>query len=189
MDSYIIPVLLGTTRNENQSMKAAKYLHHQLLKFPAIESYLLDLGQADFPILTERVTPENQITTLLEEWTEIIRNAHGLIIVSPEYKGGYPGSLKNFLDYLPAGIFRYKPVGICTVSSGIYAGTSCLQQLRQVVISMAGLVIPDRMQIGTIQNAFDNNNQPISDQIDKVAHKFLSETINYSKALQSLQID
>ncbi len=142
MSLYSIPILLGTTRANNQSAQVAKFLQNQFLKYKQIDTPLLDLATSDFPLLTERVSIENEISPMLTKWTSIIQQSNGVIIVSPEYKSGYPGSLKNFLDYLPPGILRYKPIGISTVSSGIYAGTSCLQQLRHVVIGMAGIVIP-----------------------------------------------
>lgn len=182
-----IPIILGTTRIDNQSSKVANYLRKTLLKTDNIQAPLLDLGVADFPILTERVSIDNPITPMLAEWTSILKNANGVIIVSPEYKAGYPGSLKNFLDYLPPGIFRYKPVGISTVSSGIYAGTSCLQQLRQVIIAMAGLVIPDRFQVGNVQDAFTPEHDLISDQQNKICEKFVNELINYSRHLSRMQ--
>lgn len=36
----------------------------------------------------------------LAEWVDLIRRADGLIISSPEYARGYPGTLKNALDWL-----------------------------------------------------------------------------------------
>lgn len=187
MTTYTIPVLIGTTRKDNQSSKVAYYLHNKISQFENINSPLLDLGKADFPVLVDRVTSESPITKTLEEWTSILLNANGIIIVSPEYKSGYPGSLKNLLDYLPAGVFRYKPIGISTVSSGVYAGTSCLQQLRQVIIGMAGMVIPDRFQVGTVQSEFDENNELISERQVKVADKFIAELIKYTSTLAPIQ--
>jgi len=187
MPTYTIPIILGTTRKDNQSSKVANYLLNQLSNIDAVETRLLDLGRSDFPLLVDRVTPENQITPLLEEWTKILREANGVIIVAPEYKSGYPGSLKNFLDYLPPGIFRYKPIGISTVSSGIYAGTSCLQQLRQVVIGMAGMIVPDRFQVGNVQTAFNADIELVDDKQIKIAKKFISEVIKYTSVFTTIQ--
>ena len=186
MAELYIPVILGTTRNENESQKVARFLFHKLKQLEDVKTEILDIGVANFPMLTERVSESNVISESLQVWTEKIKAADGLIIVSPEYKSGYPGSLKNFLDYLPPGVFRYKPVGISTVSSGVYAGTSCLSQLRQVVIAMAGLVIPDRFQIGNVQTAFDESLNLSDDRNIKIADKFIRELIKYTSTFQSL---
>jgi len=36
----------------------------------------------------------------LAQWVEMIRKSDGLVISSPEYARGYPGALKNALDWL-----------------------------------------------------------------------------------------
>jgi len=182
-----IPIVLGTARKENESQKVARYLLHKLNKIEGVKSELLDLGKADFPLLEERPSAQNPVTNLLQNWTEKMQNANAVIIVAPEYKSGYPGTLKNFLDYLPTGVFRYKPIGLSTVSSGIHGGTSCLQQLRQVIIGMAGLVVPDRFQVGQVQEAFDEDATLLDSSLEKVSQKFISELIKYSKTLRSIQ--
>ena len=186
MTPHKITIILGTSRAENQSQHIANHLL-AILKNKEIECTLLDLRGADFPVLVERVSEDNAITDLLSDWTQIIQNSNGLIIVSPEYKSGYPGSLKNFLDYLPAGVFRYKPVGIATISSGEYAGTSCMAQLRQVVIAMGGLVIPDRFQVGSVQKSLNQSQEIYLEKRLKASHKFVSELVKYASALSPLQ--
>lgn len=182
-----ILVILGTTRRNNLSSNVAQYILSQLQEVHEIKALYFDLGKSDFPLLVDRPSAKTPITDDLQHWIKCIGESNGIVIVSPEYKSGYPGSLKNFLDYLPAGIFRYKAVGICTVSSGPYAGTSCLQQLRQVVISMAGTVIPDRFQVGTVSSAFDNRGMLNSEQHRNAANKFLTELLKYTSVLTPLQ--
>ena len=66
-----------------------------------------------------------------------------LSLVTPEYNNGYPGVLKNALDYfLPE--YRRKPVGIVTVSSGGFGGINALAQLRLVLFLMGAYPIPIR---------------------------------------------
>jgi NAD(P)H-dependent FMN reductase len=50
-------------------------------------------------------------------WRELVRNADGLLISSPEYAAGIPGALKNALDWLvgePG--FYHKPVATLSAS-------------------------------------------------------------------------
>jgi azobenzene reductase len=189
MSNYSIPIILGTTRKDTQSRHVANHLLSALMGIENIETQLLDLREADFPLLTEKVSAENPVSTMLTEWTTILKKSNALIIVCPEYKSGYPGSLKNFLDFLPPGIFRYKPVGLSTVSAGIYAGTSCLAQLRQVVIAMAGMVIPDRFQVGSIQSAINSENEIYAEQHLQASTKFIIELVKYTQAISPLQND
>ena len=62
-----------------------------------------------------------------------ISAAHGLVICSPEYAHGVPGSLKNALDWLVSyAPFAGKPVVLWNASAagGSYAQASLLETLR-----------------------------------------------------------
>jgi NAD(P)H-dependent FMN reductase len=59
----------------------------------------------------------------------LIESADGVIIISPEYNGGYPAALKNVIDLLTTE-WTKKPIGIVPVSSGSFGGMQVLQQLQ-----------------------------------------------------------
>lgn len=181
-----IPIILGTTRKNNQSKKVAEYLLSQLKKQEEVSPVLLDLGSAHFPIMEERLGQMENPPKLLLEWNDLLLRSQAIIIVAPEYKNGYPGSLKNFLDFLPAGVFRYKPIGIATVSSGQYGGTNCLAQLRLVSLSLAGVPIPDRLQISEVQKAFDESGEFKNEKTKATVDKFISELMKYADSLKKL---
>jgi NAD(P)H-dependent FMN reductase len=67
--------------------------------------------------------------------------ADALLICSPEYAHGVPGSLKNALDWLVSGSeIPYKPVGVLNVSSrSVHANASLIETLR----TMSTVVVPD----------------------------------------------
>lgn len=185
---YHIPILLGTTRKNNQSRKVAAYLFEKLKKETNVLPHLLDLGVTDFPMFEQRLHEMDTPSPVLSEWVEILKNAHAVIIVAPEYKNAYPGSLKNLLDFLPGGIFRYKPIGIATVSAGPYGGTNCLAQLRLVTLSLAGLPIPDCLLISNVVEAFREDGDFKDEKTRKNAENFLSELLKYTKPLTNLKL-
>jgi NAD(P)H-dependent FMN reductase len=54
----------------------------------------------------------------VEHWRKALAAADGVIICTPEYAFGVPGSLKNALDWtVSSGSFNEKPVAIVTASS------------------------------------------------------------------------
>ena len=181
-----IPILLGTTRKGNHSSKVATFLYQQLSKNSGIQTQILDLGKANFPIFEERIGRADNLPPLLEKWSDMLTQADGIIIVTPEYKNGYPGALKNFLDYLPSGVFLYKPVGISSVTSGTLGGTNALAQLRLVTLSLKGMPIPDRFMVSQVDKAFDENGNPTSEKLPAQASKFLNELVKYATAFSSI---
>ena len=47
-----------------------------------------------------------------------IEEAHGFVLVSPEYNSTLSPALTNTLDYFPPAAYRHKPVSIITYSLG-----------------------------------------------------------------------
>lgn len=124
-----IPVLLGSIRDGRFSDRAAAFVVRRL-QAAGIEAPLLDAREME-----HFAEPATEGKTSFEEE---MRDAEGLVIVTPEYNHGYPGALKDVLDTsdeTAAG----KPVLICGCSSGGLGGARVVEQLRQVVLEV-GLV-------------------------------------------------
>ena len=67
-------------------------------------------------------------------WREAIRQADGLIISSPEYARGVPGSLKNALDWLVSSeVFPGKPVALFNASERSVAMQSALRLVLETM--------------------------------------------------------
>ena len=68
---------------------------------------------------------------------EAIRQADGVIIVTPEYNYSVPGVLKNAIDWLsrlPNQPFAGKPVAIESAAPGLYGGVRAQLHLRQSMV-------------------------------------------------------
>src|ERR1700679_787108 len=122
---FYIPIIVGSTRRDRQSIKVAQFVLKKLQERPGVETELLDLLEYNFPIMEERLHRRDDPPPRLEEFGGKIGRADSFVIVTPEYNTAYPGVLKNALDYLLPEYER-KPVGIVTVSAGVYGGINCL---------------------------------------------------------------
>ena len=116
------------------------------------------------------------------EFSQRIARADALVIVTPEYNSGYPGVLKNALDYLLPEYAR-KPVGIVTVSSGPWGGLSALAQLRQVVLSLGALPIPAKFPVRQVRSSVDDAGVSDDPAYGKSADRFIDELLWYTEAL------
>ncbi len=178
-----VPVLLGSRRLGRRSERVARFLLNGLKARPGIDTELIDLAVVDLPILTERTDETETPPPSFPSFRARIAAADGLVIVSPEYKGGYPGVLKNALDHLEAGIFHHKPIGIVTVSSGTFGGLSCLAQLRLVCLAMGGVPIPVVFPISSVDTVLDEAGTPLDPRLESRRGKFLDELLWYTRAL------
>ena len=180
-----VPVLLGTRRVGRRSERVARFILKDLSAREGIETGLIDLEVFDLPNLRERPEETETPPPNFPSFRDKIAAADGLVIVSPEYKGGYPGVLKNALDHLEAGIFRRKPIGIVTVSAGPFGGLSCLMQLRLVCLAMGGVPIPVNFPVSAVDSAFDEAGNPLDPRLETRRRQFLDELLWYTRALSS----
>ena len=178
-----IPVLLGTTRIERQSVRVARFILRKLGEYETVKTELIDLAHYNIPPLERRLSQMSHPPSGLRVFSDALRRAEGLLIVAPEYKNAYPGVLKNAFDYLEKDVFRYKPIGICTVSSGRFGGMQCLTQLRLVCLAMGGLPIPAKFPISKVQEVFDADGIPRDPSLEEKLDAFLGELQWYTEAV------
>jgi NAD(P)H-dependent FMN reductase len=189
MQSIDIPIVLGSTRIGRQSCKVARFILSRMTGDPRLNTELLDLGDYDFPIMEQRLSEMKTVPPALLSFSDKLEFADGLLIVSPEYKGGVPGVLKNALDYLKPGILRRKPVGICTVSSGGFGGINCLMQLRLTILALGGFPIPEALPVSRVQELFDQEGQPKDRTWSVQVQDLIEELLFYAEALARASYD
>ena len=174
-----IPILLGTIRQGRQSEKAAKFLFEKASKHPEIETKLFDPREMNLPMDDEGQALKEKNP----EYRDAIIRADGLIIVSPEYNHGYPGSLKLVLDMLLKE-YIHKAVGLCGVSAGGFGGTRVVEKLVSVVRELGLTVTFTDLNFSRIQNAFDEKGNLTDESFNKRVDGFLEELIWMAKVLR-----
>jgi NAD(P)H-dependent FMN reductase len=180
--THNIPVLLGSTREGRRSVQVARFVLDALGLRGGVESGLIDLADFGLPILSERPQQTDRPPPGYEPFRTRIKAADGLVIVTPEYKGGIPGVLKNALDHLDPGIFGRKPIGIATVSAGGFGGMNCLAQLRLVCLAMGGIPVPATFPVSEVDAAFDERGTAVDPRLVPRLGPFLDELTWYVTA-------
>lgn len=175
-----IPVVIGSVRRNRQSPKVARWISRVLESDTRIESELLDLEELALPIMEERIRMRDDVPEGARRLSDTLAAADGLVIVTPEYNSGYPGVLKNALDYMLPELKR-KPVGIVTVSAGGFGGLSCLAQLRQVLLAMGAAPIPASLPVSRVGQTFDDDGPTDGGLADRAA-RFVDELLWWTEA-------
>ena len=125
-----ILAICGSTRAESSNHRlihAIKELVAGKLNIDLFES--LSLLPHFNPDISDEHTPEP-----VKEFRQQLRNADGVIICTPEYAHGVPGTLKNAIDWVVgSNEFSQKPVMLITASTdGRFAHTALLEILRTI---------------------------------------------------------
>ena len=179
---YYIPIIAVSTRRDRQTIKVARFVLARLQQWPGVQTELLDLLEYDFPIMEERLRRRDDPPPRLSEFGDKIGRAESLIIVTPEYNNGYPGVLKNALDYLLPEYER-KPIGIVTVSAGGFGGINCLAQLRLVTLGMGAFPIPASLPVSRVRDSFNEDGTPNDAAYEERAADFLGEVMWFTEAI------
>lgn len=131
----------------------------------------------NFPIFDERLKHQKDPSPDMLDFTKRIIEADGVLIVTPEYNGGYPPALKNVIDLL-YDEWSKKPIALAAVSDGDFGGTQVITSLLFTLWKIGSWVVPARFHVQKVQDAFDAKGNP-SDKIgtEKRAKKFLTELL------------
>ena len=171
-----IPIILGTAREGRYSEEAANFLLAQT-KEANFNSEILDVR--DYRIEATDATGELPQAKKLKEK---IAKADGIIIVSPEYNGSYPGALKNVLDYLKSEYVK-KSFGIVTVSSGQWGGVNASHHLQSWVMHVKGYPSPFKLMVQDVEDLFDENGIPHKQEFVRQADTFVDEFLWLTEAI------
>lgn len=172
---FHIVILSSSIRLNRNSHRAALYFQKYLEDHKLASVEIIDLKEKNFPLFDERLAYHPHPTEEMLVFSEQIKKADGVLIVTPEYNGGYPGALKNAIDLLYDEWYK-KPIAIATASDGVFGGTQVITSLLFTLWKIRAWVLPVRYPISRVQDAFDENGIPTDKESqDKHTKTFLNE--------------
>ena len=131
MNTYHIAVVVGSLRKDSFNRKLAT----AIVKLAPPEFSFKQLKIDDLPLYNQDddANPAESVKRLKNE----IKDAHGLLFVTPEYNRSMPGVLKNAIDHAsrPYGqnAWAGKPAGVLGASIGTIGTAIAQQHLRNVL--------------------------------------------------------
>ena len=177
-----IIIISASVRKERKSHRVALYFKKYLEDKQLAEAEIVDLDSYDFPIFEERLRLIENPTPEMLSFAKQVSEADGVIMVTPEYNGGYPASLKNVIDLLYAE-WKRKPIAISTVSAGPFAGSQVITSLQFVLWKIGALTVPAMFPVAAVEKSFNEYGTPTDKEAsDKRATTFVNELLYWIKA-------
>ena len=131
MSKYNIAVVVGSLRKDSFNRKLA----NAIIKLAPPEFSFKQVQISDLPLYNQD-DDANQADSVKRLKNEI-KNAQGVLFVTPEYNRSIPGVLKNAIDNAsrPYGqnAWEGKPAGIVGISIGVIGTAMAQQHLRNVL--------------------------------------------------------
>ena len=183
---YNIAVLSSSVRIGRASHRAALFFKKFIEEAQLASVEIVDLLEYHFPIFEERLSKIKEPSAPMLQFAEKIKGADGIIIVTPEYNGGYPAALKNAVDLLYAE-WKRKPIALASVSNGQYAGSQVLTSLSFSLSKIGATVVPSMYRVANVQDVYDENGNTTDPKIPKFARSFVDELIWYIEGKKRME--
>lgn len=149
-----LKIISGTDRPDSNSLRIAGYVQQQY-RSHGVDADIINLQ--DFPTSAVEGGRYADKPREVHAYIHPVVEADALVIVCPEYNGGYPGILKLFIDYLPfPEALNKKPISFIGHANGAFGGLRAVEQLQHVVGYRNAHVFPERVFIPRIGKNFDD---------------------------------
>jgi NAD(P)H-dependent FMN reductase len=181
---YNITIISSSVRTGRKSHAVALYFQHYLNENRLANVEVLDLASYNFPIFEERLQNQTNPSLVSLEFKNKIISSDGVIIVSPEYNGSIPSSLKNSIDLLYEEWHR-KPIAFSTVSSGNFGGLQALTHLQFIFWKLRAWTFTANFPVSKVQEKFNDFGVATNKkETDEFAEIFIEEFFNCIESSQ-----
>lgn len=113
------------------------------------EAAFVDLADYELPLYDGDVEQAHGIPTNAVDLAELVDNADGIFIASPEYNGAYSPLLKNTIDWVTRVDYRAfaRPIALASATPGRTGGRNGLDVLRATLENMGVPVIAEQFAL------------------------------------------
>lgn len=170
-----ILALVGSLRKNSYNMRLAKTIQERYRD--RFELNIADIGSLPFFDQDDELNPQQVVV----EFKEQVKQADGIVIVTPEYNWSFPAVLKNALDWTSRvdKVYLGKPTLLAGASTGMIGTLRAQLHLRDVLAS-AGLqanLLPPGQNEFIVTQAAQKFEEPNGLLIDEPTLKFLDDVV------------
>ncbi len=154
-------------KNLELAQKFQAYLSSQ-----SVKAEILDLVDLNLPLYTSRSESEHEAASLVAPIKEKI-SADGFVILAPEYNGGPPPALSNFLSWVSRSTkdwreaFNERPVVIGTYSGG--PGSNVLSIMRLQLSFLGMNVLGRQISVHSKKELDEASLKAVCDQLLRIS--------------------
>jgi NAD(P)H-dependent FMN reductase len=153
----MITLLVGTDRPGSRARAVSKHIE-EIYRNLGVKLTTLDLANLPPEIFNPASYEEKPAS--FAPFQKGITDAHGLVVITPEYNGSVPGILKYFIDMLEfPESFERRPVCFVGVAAGMWGALRPVEQLQAIFGYRNGYIYPERVFMPGVNKLLDDNNR------------------------------
>jgi NAD(P)H-dependent FMN reductase len=169
-----IATLLGTSRPNNLTQHALSLAEDELKKLGA-HPVRFDPAGKRLPFPGEAGSfPDAQ------KLGDLVRDATGVVIATPEYHGTFPAMMKLILENMgfPSGLSG-KPVALLGTAAGRIGAIKTLEHLRSVCSHTGAIVLPAPISVAGVNRVFDEKGQCTDEATEQAVRSVAKNLTDY----------
>ncbi len=157
------------------SLRKGSYNRMVMQALPGLAPEGLHIEEAppydEFPLYNADIQNSTGFPAAVSRLADAIREADGVIFVTPEYNFGIPGPLKNAIDWMSRlndQPFAGKPVALQSASPGPLGGARVQYDMRRAMVFLDALTLnKPEIFIGNCVERLDENTGQIADAVTR----------------------
>ena len=180
MPQLQIATLPGALRAGSYNRKLLK-LADAALEAAGVALDRLDLRDFPLPLYDGDLETAQGLPAAAAALKARLAAVQGVIIASPEYNGGVPGTLKNAIDWTSRGgrqPWAGKVVGLMGATDGAWGTWRGMPHLRQSLLILNAIVIPQQINLPKASEVWDTDGNlkdgTLPPRVEKFVQAFLS---------------
>ena len=182
-----LSVIIGSTRPGRVGLPIGQWFFERAKAHGKFQVDLVDLKERNLPLMDESKHPrlgeyDHEHT---KAWSGIVKGSDAFVFVTPEYNFSAPPSLLNAFDFL-FHEWAYKAAGFVSYG-GPSGGIRAVQMLKQPLIAMKVVGIPESVSIALFTQYLDNGVFKGSEALEKSAVTMLDELVRWTDAMRALR--
>jgi chromate reductase, NAD(P)H dehydrogenase (quinone) len=171
----MIALLIATNRPGSNTAKVAAHVA-EIYAAKGSPLEIVDLHKLPAEIFAPTSYAEKPAS--FAPFQKTLTEAKGIVVVTPEYNGGFPGVFKYFVDMLEfPGTFTGKPFAFVGLSAGMGGAIRPVEQFSTLVVYLRGVLYPGTVNIPGINGHLDEAGKvktaEIVERLEKQADGFL----------------
>ncbi len=170
-----IVTVCGSVRPGNYTAKALALAVDELNRQPKVKVNPIDLNAFDLPFPGKSARDSSP-----ERLRQIVRDATGVVIATPEYHGSFSSVIKLAIENLgfPSPLAG-KPVALLGVAAGQIGAIKSLEHLRSVCAHIGALVLPNLVSVPRVKEVFDEQGRCLDARMEKFIRNLATSLLDY----------
>lgn len=157
-----IVTVAGSVRPGSFTSKALNLVIDEAKGLPSVEVDAIEVASLDLDL------PGAGPSRDAERIQNLVSQATGLVLATPEYHGSYSSVIKMVIENLGfPSVMSGKPIALLGVAAGQIGAIKALEHLRSVCSHVGGIVLPGPVSVAGVQQLFDDEGRCLDEAIEK----------------------